>query len=124
MVRCAICHTKVGNGPKYKKHVLGLRHQSNLAKRMDPEWVDTRAISAPTRRLEALGLVKNRWITGEQYATVQSLRRIAGTGIPLDCFELTGLKTKLGFCTAEECDRAQVLLDSRTIQISDTRLEK
>jgi len=123
MVRCALCNIKVGDGPKYRKHKSSLRHTSNEAKKMDPHWVDLRATSVPTRKLEALGLGKNRWITAEQHALVLTLKRIVSSGIPEDCFTLTGCNTKMGFCSEEERARAQALLDARTVRIRDTKLE-
>jgi len=124
MVRCALCHVKVGDGPKYRKHTTGSRHQSNLAKKVDPSYVDTKAVGVSSRKLEALGLGKNRWITTDQYNVVLGLKRIQGTGIPLNCFELTGCKTKLGFCTDDDWQQAKVLHDARTIEISSTGLER
>merc|ERR1711988_670648 len=99
MVRCGLCHSKVGNGAKYRKHLMSLRHASNQAKKMDPEWVDIHAANVPRRKLDALGLGKNRWISAQQHQVVLSLKRIAGTGIEADCFALTGCQTRLGFCT-------------------------
>lgn len=124
MVRCALCIAKVGDGPKYRKHLISLRHKSNQAKKADPNWVDLRSSSIGPRKLEALGLGKNRWITAEQHAQVMTLKRIAGTGIPEDCFILTGATTIMGFCTEAERVQAKELLDSRTISIAQTKLER
>ena len=74
---------------------------------MDPEWVDTKSRNVPYRKLEAMGLGRQRWITAAQHDRLEGLVRIVTTGIPLDCFEMSGLETKLGFCTEEERRGAQ-----------------
>lgn len=75
---------------------------------MDPQWVDTKTRNVPYRKMEALGLGGQRWITLEQHQSLESLTRITSTGLPLDCFEMTGLQTRLGFCTEHELYEAQV----------------
>merc|ERR1712070_1004960 len=123
MPHCGLCRKKVGAGPKYRKHLTSAKHQSNQCKKMDPEWVDVTSTNVPTRRLEAVGLSRNRWITAEQHRLVMSLMRIAATGIPANCFELTGCTTKMGFCSDDDRTKAEVLHQARTVLIASTKLE-